>query len=89
MGLGWLVWSSRTINDGRLTRAITESFSIAYMLQGVVMFRALFANVSDPNFNFSMHLFMALLFLLIGSLYLFVRFTSKLKDFELPGNFKN
>ena len=59
------------------------------MLQGVVMFRALFANVSDPNFNFSMHLFMALLFLLIGSLYLFVRFTSKLRDFELPGNFKN
>lgn len=86
VGIGWLVWKTRLISDGRLTRALTEAFSIAFISQALVMFKALYSNSKDYTAaSTTLHLSVAMCFLFIGILYLIVRIVKKIKDFELPG----
>jgi hypothetical protein len=86
LGIGWLLWSARSINDGRFVRATTEAFLIAYITQGLVMLKAFFGNqISVSSVAGLIHLCVGLTFLSIGCLYAFVRFGRKIKDFELPG----
>lgn len=83
MGVGWLVWRSQDVRDGRLMRAIAEAFAACYSLQALVMLRAQFTN---PSGHSLLHWFIALLFLLLGSLYTNARLRRKIKGFELPGH---
>ena len=86
VGIGWLVWKTKQISDGRLTRAVTEAFSISFISQGLVMIKALYSNSKDYTVgSTTLHLTVATCFLIIGVLYLIVRVVKKIKDFELPG----
>ena len=44
LAIGWVVWKSQGIKDGRLARALTETFCVSYGLQSLVMLRAQFTN---------------------------------------------
>lgn len=79
--IGWFVWTSKGITDGRIVRAITEVFAIAYMLQALVMLRAQFTN---PRGHSCIHWLIALVFTAIGAGYLFVRLGGRIKDYSLP-----
>jgi hypothetical protein len=81
--IGWFVWSTQDIRDGRLMRAVSETFAICYSLQALVMFRAQF---SDPSGHSLMHWMIAVLFLSLGSLYGHVRIQRRIKGYELPGH---
>lgn len=86
IGIGWLVWSARNIGDGRLVRATTEAFSIAYLSQGLVMLKALYSNISTlSRWSLALHLLVAFSFIVTGSMYAHVRLRYKIKDMELPG----
>lgn len=81
LGIGWFVWSTRQIQDGRLVRAISETFCICYFLQSITIFRAQW---TDPTGHSVIHWMIALLFLTISGLYGYIRYNRKLKSFQLP-----
>mmetsp|Transcript_7493 Transcript_7493/g.6718 ORF Transcript_7493/g.6718 Transcript_7493/m.6718 type:complete len:157 (-) Transcript_7493:43-513(-) len=83
LAVGWLVHRCRSVEDGRLHRNISESFGLCYILQSLAMLRAQF---TDPSGHSLLHWSIALLFLSIGTLYLYIRITNKIKYFELPNN---
>jgi hypothetical protein len=83
LGIGWLVWSTKSIKDGRVMRAVSEAFAVSFLLQSVVMLRAFFTNAKETNHL--VHILVALSFLAIGVLYSYARFAAKHRDFELPG----
>ena len=83
LGLGWFVWSTKSIKDGRLMRAVSETFCFCYILQALTMLRAQF---TDSNGHSLLHWLIAILFLATGVLYGSIRFGRKLKGFELPGS---
>jgi hypothetical protein len=37
LAIGYLVWSTRDIKDGRLLRSLSEAFAICYLLQSAAM----------------------------------------------------
>jgi hypothetical protein len=82
LGIGYLVWITKDIKDGRLLRALTETFAMSYGLQALAMLRAQF---SSPDGHSAFHWFILILFACVSGLYSFVRFARKMKDFELPG----
>ena len=82
LGIGWIVWKTRDITDGRLKRAISESLAICYLLQAVTMIRA---QITNPNGHHALHWLIAIIFVCIGALYAYLRFVKKIKAFELPG----
>ena len=82
LSIGWLVWSTKDINDGRLLRVISETFAVCYSLQSLAMLRAQFTN---PNGHTLIHWLVSILFLCIGSLYAYIRLFHGIKTFELPG----
>lgn len=81
LAIGWLVWSTQDIKDGRLMRATSETFAICYTLQAAAMLRAQF---TSPQGHTIIHWFLALVFLFIGVSYGYVRLFKKMKAFELP-----
>jgi hypothetical protein len=80
--IGLLVWAICEIRDGRLMKAISESFAICYLLQAIVIFRAQFTN---PDGHSYFHWLIAILFLLISLSYGYIRLIKKVKSYELPG----
>lgn len=82
LSIGYLVWVTKDIKDGRLLRALTETFAISYGLQALAMLRAQF---SSPDGHSYFHWLILLLFASVSGLYSFCRFSRKMKDFELPG----
>lgn len=82
LGVGWFVWNTKSIKDGRLFRAVSETFAICYLLQAAVMARAQWTN---PGGHSIAHTVIAVAFLIVGLLYAYIRLGGKLKDFELPG----
>ena len=85
LGIAWLVYSTRNFNEPILIRALTEAFTIAFLTQGLVMLRVLYTNYSSiRGYSRIFHILIAMIFLFIGGLYLYIRFTSKLRDFDLP-----
>ena len=82
LGIGYLVWMTKDIKDGRLLRAVTETFAMSYGLQALAMLRAQFAS---PDGHSMFHWFILVLFACVSGLYSFVRLARKMKDFELPG----
>lgn len=82
LGTGWFVWSTKDIRDGRLMRAISETFSICYCMQAFAMLRAQF---TDPTGHTILHWLIGMIFLVVGALYGYIRLFSKIKAFELPG----
>jgi multisubunit Na+/H+ antiporter MnhG subunit len=82
VSIGWFVWRTQDITDGRLKKVICETFGVTYLLQGVVMLKA---HTSIPRGHSPIHLLLAFIFLTIGSLYGYMRFIKQIKIFELPG----
>ena len=82
LGIGWLVWKTSDITDGRLKRTISESFALCYIVQSLSMIRA---HIGDPEGHNAIHLLAALTFAGVGALYGYLRFVKKIKTFELPG----
>lgn len=82
LAIGYIVWSTKTINDARLQRAISETFALCYTLQSLAMLRAQF---TSPDGHTLSHWFIAMIFLMIGGAYGYIRFVRKIKSFELPG----
>ena len=83
LAIGWLVWKSQTIKDGRLARTLSEVFALSYLLQSFVMLRAQFTNPKGHSF---LHWQIALLFLAIGGGYGWARWVRTIRDFALPGH---
>ncbi len=84
LSIGWFVWRTQEITDGRIKMIICEVFSISYIIQGIVMLRA-HQSIGISNGHNFIHWMMAFMFLTIGSLYGYMRFVKKIKIFELPG----
>lgn len=82
LGIGYLVWVTKDIKDGRLLRALTETFALSYGLQSLAMLRAQFASPDGHSF---FHWLIIILFTGVSGLYSYCRFFRKMKDFELPG----
>lgn len=82
ISIGWFVWRTKDITDGRIKKVICETFGVSYLLQGIVMLRA---HTSLPHGHNPIHWLLSFLFLTIGSLYAYMRFIQKIKVFELPG----
>ena len=82
LGIGYLVWNTKDIKDGRLIRALTETFALSYGLQAAAMLRA---QISNPDGHSYFHWFILFLFVSVSGLYGFSRFAKKIKDYELPG----
>lgn len=82
LAIGWFVWSTRGITDGRLVRATCETFCLCYLLQAVVLVRA---QLTNPSGHSIVHWIICTGFLLVGLLYGLFRMFGKIKDFELPG----
>ena len=86
LGIAWLVYSTRNFNEPILIKALTEAFTIAFFIQGLVMLRVLYTNyISISGYSRIFHILIAIIFLCIGGLYLHIRLTSKLRDYDLPG----
>ena len=81
-GIGYLVYHTRTIKDGRLMRATTEAFGLCYGLQALVILRAQFAS---PEGHSTLHWVVALVFASFSALYVAARLSKRLKDFEMLG----
>ena len=81
LAIGWIVWKSQSIKDGRLARSLSEVFAVSYLMQGLVMLRAQFTNPKGHTF---LHWQVALVFLAIGAGYGFIRWVKKIKYFALP-----
>jgi hypothetical protein len=88
LGLGWLVERCKTISDGSLIRIMSETFSICYALQCLVMIRAHFSYPAGHTAPY-LHLITALIFGLVASLYGFVRLFRKAREFELPSQMRD
>ena len=86
MNIGWFVWTTQKIKDGRLVKSISETFALCYLLQAVVMVRAQFTN---PMGHTMLHWLISAIFLVIGLLYGIIRFGFRAKDFELPGGIQD
>ena len=82
LGIGYLVWMTKDVKDGRLLRALTETFAISYGLQAVAMLRA---QLTNPEGHSYFHWYILLQFTFISGLYAYCRLSKKMKDFELPG----
>jgi hypothetical protein len=82
LGIGYLVWNTKDIRDGRLIRALTETFALSYGLQALAMLRA---QISNPDGHSFFHWFILFLFVCVSGLYAYSRFAKKIKDYELPG----
>lgn len=80
--IGWLVWKTQDIRDGRLLRAIGETFAICYGLQSLVMIRAQLTNPTGHSF---FHWLIIMAYSVISASYGYVRITKKIKTYELPG----
>jgi hypothetical protein len=85
LGIGWLTWSARVFRDGRLMKIVSETFAITYILHFVVLVRAQYST----NEHSLLHWTLSFVFLLIGSLYLYIRLSSSLKEYDLPGSFSD
>lgn len=86
LGIGWFVWSTKDIRDARLMRAISETFCICYTLQSFIMLRAQFTSDDTNNGILDIfHWLVAIIFLLIGILYGYLRASKKLKSYDFPG----
>ena len=81
--IGWLVWKTQDIRDGRLLRAIGETFAICYGLQSLVMIRAQLTNPAGHSF---FHWLIIFSYCIISASYGYVRATKKIKTYELPGH---
>jgi drug/metabolite transporter (DMT)-like permease len=81
LAIGWVVWKSQSIKDGRLARALTETFCVSYSFQSLVMLRAQFTN---PKGHTWLHWNIAIFFGCLGIGYGYVRFYKKIKYFALP-----
>ena len=81
LAVGWIVFKSSEFTDGRLLRCVSEAFSMCYLTQAVVMIRAQFTNPSGHRLE---HWIVAVISLVVGLLYLIIRFFKKIKDFDLP-----
>ena len=81
LAIGWVVWKSQSIKDGRLARALTETFCVSYSLQSIVMLRAQFTN---PQGHTILHWHIAIFFAFLGMGYGYIRFYKKIKYFALP-----
>ena len=79
--IGYFVYATQDIKDGRLMRSISETFAICYVLQSLTMLRAQFSN---PNGHSLFHWLIAVLFLFIGFSYGYIRLIKKIKTYELP-----
>lgn len=82
LAVGWFSWRAREINDGRLTKYISETFFICYLLQALIMIRAQFTN---PAGHSTLHWTIATVFVVLSLLYAYVRFVKKIKSYGLPG----
>ena len=82
LGIGYLVWCTKDIKDGRLLRALTETFALSYGLQAIAMLRA---QLTSPSGHSTLHWCTLSLLICVSGLYTFCRFARKIKDFELPG----
>lgn len=82
LGIGYLVWKTREIKDGRLQKAITETFALCYGLQALAMFRA---QLTSPEGHSFFHWLILILFACVSGLYAYSRFATKMNSFELPG----
>lgn len=82
LGIGWFVWTTKSVKDARVMRAVSESFAVCYILQAIVMLRA---HMTNPEGHSWVHFVISMAFLAIGLLYGCVRVGGKLKSFELPG----
>lgn len=82
LAIGWIVWRSQGIKDGRLARALTEAFAVAYGFQSLVMLRAQFTNPAGHTF---LHWNIALFFGALATCYGYMRWIKKIKSFALPG----
>lgn len=80
---GWVVFKVRRIEDGRIRRAISEAFCIAYGLQAIALLRAQLA-VPDSHtlWNTAGWLSFACLALFYG----YCRWFKTIKVFQLPGS---
>ena len=83
LAIGWVVWKSQSIKDGRLARALTETFCVSYSFQSIVMLRAQFTN---PTGHTWLHWYIALVFACLGCGYGYIRFYKKIRYFALPND---
>ncbi len=81
LSIGWVVWKSQGVKDGRLARALTETFAVSYCLQSIVMLRAQFTN---PEGHTTLHWIIAVGFGFLGISYTYIRWVKKIKYFALP-----
>lgn len=81
LSIGWVVWKSQGVKDGRLARALTETFAVSYCLQSLVMLRAQFTN---PEGHTTLHWLIGAGFGLLGASYTYIRWVKKIKYFALP-----
>lgn len=86
LGIGWFVERTRLISDGRFIQSVTEVFSLCYFLQALVMLKAHFGN---PEGHFLVHWVMTVSFFITSLFYLYIRVFKKLKDFELPSQYRD
>jgi hypothetical protein len=82
IAVGYIVWRTRTIKDGRLMQATTEALAVCYGLQALVICRAQFAS---PSGHSTLHWIIALMFGCFSGMYGVARFSKKLKDFDMLG----
>lgn len=85
MGLGWFAWRAVRIGltDGRIKKLVCEVFCLCYLLQFLVLLRAHF---SVPDGHSVVHVLTGIAFGLISSMYGYMRFGRKIKEFELPNS---
>lgn len=50
LSIGWLVWKIQAVKDGRLAKAVSETFCVCYFLQGLVGVRAQMTNPDGHSF---------------------------------------
>jgi hypothetical protein len=81
IGIGYIVWATKSIRDARLMKALTETFSICYGLQALALFRA---QLTSPEGHSTTHWFITLIFAFISLFYGVSRLSKKVTDLDLP-----
>lgn len=79
---GWVVFKVRSVGDGRIRRAISEAFCIAYGLQAAALLRA---QLAEPDSHTLWNTVGCVSFASLSLFYGYCRWFKTIKVFELPG----
>ena len=82
ISISYIIWKLSNVGDGRVGRLIAETFTICFLFQAAVILRA---QLTNPSGHDVWHWLMAIMYLIYGLLYGYIRFVKVIKTFELPG----